>query len=384
MLSRRLVSRSLVPAPKGSAPWRRRWLYAAVGVIALAGAVAVPVLPAAADTGNIAFDTVSGDGSGNLTVTITSDDPLGSIVVHLWSGGSDTGTDVLNLTDFVEQGSFVDGSTPQTWVLNTPATDLASLQPGTYTATLDVTDADSDQTVTDLSPTGQNTFSFLAQPTLKLSSLSSTQPNQSVSATGQLTGCAALSCPSPGWPVGTPVTITDITATGQPTWQGATTDAGGDFQVPGVTAIPGDNYTASVAATSTNLAGTSSAVQDSAVYATTSIQATATSAPFGHQIITGTLTYQSGLNQVAAPSGVTITFDAQGQPELSTTTSANGTFSKMLPAVPGTTTWTLSSQANDQATNPFLAGTQSPSARRRRPGRPASAASRPPWTSTTR
>ena len=41
-----------------------------------------------------------------------------------------------------------------------------------------------------------------------------------------------------------------------------------------------------------------------------------------------------------------------------TTTGANGNFSMLLPAVAGTTTWTLSSQNNDLATNPFLAGTQ--------------------------
>ena len=356
MLSRRLISRSLRHAPAGTAPRRRRWLYAAVSTIALAGAsAAVPVLPAAADTGAITFNSVSGGGSGNLSVTVTSDDQLASITVHLWSGAPDTGTAALSTSDFTEQGSFSAG-TPQTWVLSAPATDLAGLAPGTYAATADATDLDADQTVSDQSLSGS--FKFLAQPTLTLSSLTSTQPNQSVNAAGQVTGCATLSCPAHGWPVGTPVTVTDMTSASQPSWNSATTDAGGDFQVPGVTAVPGDSYVASVAATSTNLAGTSAPVQDVAQYATTSITATATQAPFGHQTITGTLSYQSGLNQVPAPSGVTITFAAQGQPTITTTTGANGTFSQMLPPITGTTAWTLSSQANDQATNPFLAGTQ--------------------------
>ncbi len=326
-----------------------------MGVIALAGAVVVPVLPAAADTGSIAFNSVSGNGSGNLTVTVTSDDPLASITVHLWSGAPDVGTPALSKSDFTEQGSFSAG-TPQTWVLNAPAADLAGLAPGSYAATADGTDLDGDQTVSDQSLSGS--FNFLAQPTLTLSGLTSTQPNQSVNAMGQVTGCATLSCPTLGWPVGTPVTVTDTTKASQPTWQGATTDAGGDFQVPQVTAVPGDSYVASVPATSTNLAGTSAAVQDAAQFATTSITATATQAPFGHQTITGSLTYQSGLSQVPAPSGVTISFTAEGQPTITTTTGTNGTFSQLLPPITGTTAWTLSSEPNDLATNPFLAGTQ--------------------------
>ncbi len=104
--------------------------------------------------------------------------------------------------------------------------------------------------------------------------------------------------------------------------------------------MPGDSYVASVPATSTNLAGTSTAVQDVAQYATTSITANATPAPFGHQTITGTLSYQSGISQVPAPSGVTITFTAQGQPPITTTTGASGNFSQMLPPITGTTVWT--------------------------------------------
>ncbi len=195
VLSRRLVSRSLRRAPEGNAPGRRRWLYAAVSAIALAGgAAAVPILPAAADPGTINFLAVSGNGSGNLTVTVTSDDQLTGITVHLWSGGSDTGTDVLDISDFTEQDTFSPGAT-QTWTLNDPAKDLANLAPGAYTATADATDeAVPADTVTDQPLTGK--FSYLAQPTLTLSSITSTRPNQSVSVTGQVTGCVALSCPT--------------------------------------------------------------------------------------------------------------------------------------------------------------------------------------------
>jgi len=352
---RRLASRSLAPASEAKAPRSRRWLYATLGVIALAGSVAVPVLPAAADTGNITFNSVSGDGSGDLSVSITSDDPLGNITVHLWSGGSDTGTEVLSPTDFSEQGTFVDSTTPQTWVLNNPAVDLAGLQPGTYTATLDVTDADNDQTVPDLSPTTPSTFNFQIVPSISLSqpTVTSTSPGQDVNITGQLNAIQPLATAATGW-AGQTVTITDSSNT---TWSG-TSASDGSFSIP-VTGTPSDQYTASIAATAANLAATSpTTTTDVAQFATTSITATATPAPYGQQSIAGTLTYQSGLNQLPAPGGVTITASASGQQNIVTTTNGNGTFSMMLPAVAGTTTWTLSSENDDLATTPFLAGTQ--------------------------
>jgi hypothetical protein len=350
LLRRRLVSRSLAPAAEGSAPRRRRWLYAAAGVIALAGAIAVPVLPAAADTGSIVFNSVSGDGSGNLTVTVTSDDQLASITVHLWSGGSDTGTDVLDLTDFTEQGTFSPGA-QETWTLNSPNTDLAALAAGTYTATADATDLDTDQTVTDQPLSG--TFKFQIVPSISLSqtTISSTGPGQ-INITGQLAAVQPLTSAPTAW-AGQIVTITDSSNT---TWTG-TSAADGSFSIA-VTGTPGDSYTASVAASAASLGATSpTSTTDVAAPATTAINATASAAPYGHQSITGTLTYFSGLSQVAAPAGVTITATASAQQPITTTTGTNGSFSMMLPAVTGTTIWTLTSPA-DLATNPYLAGTQ--------------------------
>jgi hypothetical protein len=333
---------------------RRRWLYAALAALALGASAVLPALPAAADTGNITFDSVSGDGSGNLAVTITSDDPLGSITVHLWTGGSDTGTDVLDLSDFTEQGSFVDGSTPQTWTLNNPSSDLAALPAGTYTATVDVTDADADQAVTDLSPTTPSTFDFQAVPSISLAqpSVNSTYPGQDVNITGQLTAQQPLGSGQTPWG-GQTVTITDSSST---TWTGASA-SDGSFSIA-VTGTPGDQYTASIAASPANLGATSpTSTTDNAQLATTSINAVATDAPYGQQNITGTLTYQSSqsIGEVPAPGGVTITATA-GQQNVATTTSANGSFSMMLPALTGTTSWTLTSP-DDLTTNPFLAGT---------------------------
>src|SRR5262249_47214455 len=156
-----------------------------------------------------------------------------------------------------KSGPFTAGA-PQTYVLNASAAqqDLESklaLPPGNYTATASAATAtDGTNTETLASPqTMTGSFAFLAQPTLTVSgsTFNTTQPNQSVTIKGQITGCATLACPIGGWPVGTAVSVTNVTATGTPpTWQGATTDSSGDFSVPNVTGVPNDSYSVSVPA----------------------------------------------------------------------------------------------------------------------------------------
>jgi hypothetical protein len=352
VVRRRLVRRPLAPVSAPRARLRHRWLYAALAGLALTGSIVLPALPAAADTGTITFNSVSGDGSGNLAVTVTSDDPLSSITVYLWPGVPDTGTAALTSSDFTEQGTFSAG-VPQIWTLSTPSTDLSTLPPGTYTATAIATDADLDQTTpADQVLTGAFNFQIVPSISLSQATVSSTAPGQDVNITGQLTAVQPLGISPTAWS-GQTVTITDSSST---TWTG-TSGTNGSFSIP-VTGTPNDQYTASVAATAANLGATSpTSTTDVAQFATTSISAAATSAPYGQQSITGTLTYQSGLSQVAAPGGVQITAMADGQQPVSTTTSGNGSFSMMLPAVTGTTIWNLTSQANDLATSPFLAGT---------------------------
>jgi hypothetical protein len=345
---------------------RRRWLFAVACALALTGAVALPAIPAAADNGEISFGQVAGDGSGNLTITVQSDFALANLTVHLWSGGSDTGTDVLDLTDFTDNSTF-GFDTTQTYALANPSTDLAALPPGTYTATADATDTNTPtaNSVSDQPLTGQ--FSFLAQPVVTLTdpTFTTSQPKQQVAIAGQVSStCATLACPSGGWPVDTGVAITDVTASGQPSWTGSTNDTNGDFSVAGVTGIPGDQYEASVPAIpGMSLAATSAGMtQDEPELTPTSfVQPTATPAVFGQQTMTGTLEYQSGLQQIAVPAGVTI--DATATPPgkqpvvVTTTTGSDGSFTMMLPAIFGTTSWQLST-ADDLATTPFLAGTQ--------------------------
>jgi hypothetical protein len=353
------------PARKFSLATSRRrasqhlsWIGAALGALALASPLAIAAVPATAQVG-IVFGQVSRDGSGDLAITIESDNPLVTITIHLWSGGSGTGRDVLDTSDFTPPATFQPGVF-QTYVLANPAHDLETgvptpLPPGSYTATGDATDNQTNN-VTGQSLTG--TFNFLAQPTLALSSptFNTTAPSQAVTITGQITGCSTVACPS-NWS-GTSVIVTDVTAAAKPQWTGAATDATGDFSVSGVSGIPGDKYSASLPATSTSLAATApSTTQDVPQYAQTLIMATAAAAPYGQQTIKGTLTYQSGLQQLAAPAGVTISATA-GSHTLTTTTSNSGAFSLAVPPITGTTTWLLSTE-NNLSSSPFLAGTQS-------------------------
>jgi hypothetical protein len=348
------------PAPRP----RRRWLFAALCAMTLTAAVAIPAIPAMADNGEIVFSTVTGDGSGNLTVTVESDFPLQSVTVHLWSGGSDTGTDVLDLTDFTDTSTFAFDA-PQTYVLANPSADLATLAPGTYTATADATDTNSPtpDVVTDQPLTGS--FGYVSQPVVTLAnaitpSFSTTQPDQPVTISGTLT-CSTLACPVGGWPASTVVTVTDQTASGQPTWTG-NPDSGGAFSVSNVTGVPGDEYVASVAAvpqvSNSAASGTS---QDLPQYLQAAITATANPAPYGLQSITGFLRYPSGSFGWTGVAGVVITATAAGQTPIdSQPTLADGSFSLMLPKVPGTTQWQLSSPVDDLASTPFLMGADTP------------------------
>ena len=73
----------------------------------------MPILPAAADPGTINFLAVAGNGSGNLSVTVTSDDQLNRYHRAPLVGRPDTGTHALDLSDFTEQDTFIAGVQPR-------------------------------------------------------------------------------------------------------------------------------------------------------------------------------------------------------------------------------------------------------------------------------
>ncbi len=346
----RLARRPLAPVSAPRARLRHRWLYPALAGFALAGSMVMPALPAAADTGNITFGTVSGDGSGNMTVTVTSDDPLGSIRVHLMSGSTDTGVDPA---DFTEQGAFSPGAA-QTWTLSAPVTDLAALPPGTYTATADATDLDGDQQVAAQPLTGSFTVDGQPSVTIGPATVPTTTPGEGFTLSGQVNIQDSLTGTTAGFG-GQPVTISQVGSTNQ--W--STTTASNGSYTANVTGNPADQYVASVAATSFSpKVSSTTTAEDVAQYAPTTLTASAVQAPYGQQSITGTLTYQSApFASTGAPSGVTITATSPGQKNITTTTGAGGAFSMMLPGLIGTTTWQLTTQ-NDLTSSPFLAGTQ--------------------------
>ncbi len=350
---------SLLPAAARvlQARWHRRWGPAALGALALASPLIMAAAPAAAQ--GIRFASVSGDGSGDLTITVSSPSQLTDWTLSLSNGSGSYPID--DFTDFTDQGAFT-ANQPQTYMLN--AADAASvfgaagigLPPGSYTVTATAA-TDSNGDTLGAQQVMQGAFSFLAQPVLALSSstFETTEPDQPVSVGGQLTGCATLSCPA-SW-AGALVAVTDVTAASTPQWTTTDTGSSGDFSVAGVTGIPGHSYSASMPAVpGVSLAATApSATQDVPQYAETSITARAAPAPYGKQSLTGQLTYQSELTQNPAPPGVPVTATS-GSHEVSTTTGADGQFRLALPAIAGTTNWQLTTR-NNLTTTPFLAGT---------------------------
>jgi len=358
-LPRRQVCNLSVAGSRPRASRHRYWIGAALGALALASPLAIAAAPATAQ--GIQFNSVGGDGSGDLTVTVTSDYPLTD-----WTLGLSNGTSTYTMdyfADFTDEDTFAAGQ-PQTYVLSQPsdleAADVA-LPPGDYTVTANsatATDGTNVETLPSPQTITNGTFNFLAQPTLAFSSstFDTTEPNQAVTINGQIT-CSTLACPG-SWS-GTQVTVTNVTASSKPQWT-ATADSAGNFSATAVTGVPDDYYSASVPAVDgTSLAATSPNTQDLPQYAQTSISATAKPAAYGTQQIIGQLTYEppSGFTPVDAPAGVEITATA-GPHKVSTTTGANGKFSLALPAITGTTTWLVSSEANDLGSTPFLAGTE--------------------------
>ncbi len=339
---------------------RYYWIGAALGAFALASPLVIAAAPAAAQ--GFDFSSVSGDGSGDLAITVSSDYQLTDWTLSLANGTSTYTMD--DFTDFTDQDTFV-ADTPQTYVL--PTADAQSvfgsagiaLPPGDYTVTATAATDSNGDTLASPQTITTGTFNFVAQPVLAFSgpTFGSTEPNQSVAVSGQIT-CSTVACPS-SW-TGTSVTVTDVTASAKPQWTTTSTDSDGAFSVS-VTGVPGDNYSASVpAVTGTSLAATtSSTTQDVPQYAQTSITATATAAAYGTQSITGQLTFQpqsGGFNQ-DAPAGVAITATGGGH-TVSTTTGSNGDFSLALPPLLGNTTWLISSEQDDLESTPFLAATE--------------------------
>src|SRR5262249_52320198 len=144
----------------------RYWIAAALGALALASPLAISAAPAAAQ--GIQFISVSGDGSGDLTITVTS----GTVLTD-WTINPSNAPGTYTLDDFAhftDQSTFVAGQ-PQTYVLNAADAQAVlgsagiGLPPGSYTATATAaTDTGGDTLPASQAMTG--TFDFLSQPVL--------------------------------------------------------------------------------------------------------------------------------------------------------------------------------------------------------------------------
>jgi hypothetical protein len=307
---------------------------------------------ASADTTAIVFSGIYEiPTGGQMNVQLLSPTPINSMTIHLYSGT----TDVLDLplTDFTD-GSTFSANQDQSYELNDPATALASLPLGTYTATGDATDTGGD------SVTGQaisGSFAFLAATTITIgpATVFTTYPDEPVTLTGQLDVQDPFSSSASGFG-GQTVTITED-GTSPGTYTTATASDGSySIQVPGT---PFDLYEASFGATATSRAANpSGVVEDLAQNAATQLTAAVSpaTADYGQtQIVSGALTYQSGSQWLAVPAGVTVTVTEEGSGDQSVTavTQSGGTYSATLPSVAGSTTWLVSSQ-QDSTSDPFL------------------------------
>jgi hypothetical protein len=352
-VSRRPVFQSANSAPDGPRQ-RQPLLLAAACLIVLAGSAAGPAVPAAAASG-IVFGTISGNGSGNLTVPVTSPTPLTSMTIHLWSGGAD----VLDLP-FADFQNVNPGGSEQIYqlIVSEPAlqNELGSLPLGTYTATADAADGSGDS-VTDQALSGS--FDYLNTPSVSISSTDAqtTYQGEPITLTGQL-GIVPPGSPSGTIPTpwgGQQVTITQLSNNEQ--WT-VTTASDGSYSIT-VPGVPTAFYVASVPASVTNIAASAPlAVEDLPVYAQTRLTASAPTVLAGQpQTISGTLTYAAGGGWQPA-AGLLVTADSPGQAGMTATTNANGSFSMTMPVDPGTSGWDLSSPILDLNSDPFIAGAQ--------------------------
>jgi hypothetical protein len=330
-------------------------------VAVLASLAGIGVAPAGATVIPIVFEALPATQyqASQLGIGILSPTPVNSMTIHLYSGD----TDVLDLpmSDFTALDAFSE-SAGQEFDLTDPATALASLPLGTYTATGDATDTGGDSVTGEAIP---GTFPYVALTTVTIGPATSytTYPGEQITLSGQLDMQAPLSTTPSGFG-GQPVTVELIggSSSSGDSWT-ATTAADGSYSVQ-VPATPGNVYAGYFNGTPGSLSaysGEYDLATDDAQLAATQLTATVTPAltVYGQtQTVSGTLTYQSGSQSLPAPPGVTITVTAASDSQsVTAVTQSGGTFSAALPTVPGATTWLVSS-AEDLNSNPFLQSAQ--------------------------
>ncbi len=259
---------------------------------------------------------------GQLSISFTAATAITGFTAHIITA---SGTDVLDLpeADFAMTSSSTGTDTASsTWTLSNAIT-TSQLLLGTYSITVDATDAGGDSVTAQ--PAG--TLYYLIQPTVSLTAspavLGYASPSTTLS--GTVTGL---------WPDGStgPLTGQTVLVTnseGQS--QQSQTDASGDFST---SVSYADTFTASVSGST--LASASSAPV-TVTAATTPTELTASAAPaevsYGQQVtVSGELSYQNGTTWQGL-AGMPVVIVAPGYPQLSIpVTDPGGTYTATFTA----------------------------------------------------
>ena len=317
-------------------------LFAAVATL-----VAMVCLPAVASAAvNISILSAGPDSTGNpYDLTVVADDGNGlrltSAAAHVFNSSNQ------ELPGSPYSMSYVSGApSAQTWAATTPIPQ-ADLPPGTYTVTVDASDA-FPETDPGLPAPASFSFSYTTKMTVTANPPTVTQGSQNVTFTGTVTGVA---------PGGTPVGLANVPVNlaGAPGNPVATTASDGSFTCPASTCqatgiTQTTTYAFSVAADpGGTYSAASSSVTVSAQQATTAISVTAnpTSVSEGSPgvMFTGnvTVTPQGSTTTTGIGSAVPVDVSINGVSVGQVLTSdASGDFTYSADPISATTTYTFS------------------------------------------
>ena len=317
-------------------------LFAAVATL-----VAMVCLPAVASAAvNISILSAGPDSTGNpYDLTVVADDGNGlrltSAAAHVFNSSNQ------ELPGSPYSMSYVSGApSAQTWAATTPIPQ-ADLPPGTYTVTVDASDA-FPETDPGLPAPAPFSFSYTTKMTVTANPPTVTQGSQNVTFTGTVTGVA---------PGGTPVGLANVPVNlaGAPGNPVATTASDGSFTCPASTCqatgiTQTTTYAFSVAADpGGTYSAASSSVTVSAQQATTAISVTAnpTSVSEGSPgvMFTGnvTVTPQGSTTTTGIGSAVPVDVSINGVSVGQVLTSdASGDFTYSADPISATTTYTFS------------------------------------------
>ena len=327
-----------------------------VCALAVAAATAFSALaftPAAsADSGDIAIVSVSSPtppsgNAGQMTVTTESGSQITYLDVLLYDSQGHLEL-AIPFSDFTEIGAGTGSqSNEEFWsvqspITTTPSGGLPGLAPGTYTATVDATDADGAET----GLTG-GTFPFLIQPfvTLSASPASVSYTQQTVKFSGQATEVMPGTT-SPVAFASQNLQIVGPPTTGNPSGSySVTTDSQGHFLLS-VKPEP-DNYYSYIPA-SASMTGAQSpivAITGSPTPIRLSAKFTQDAIEYGQtDEMTGTLEYYQSAKTLKPLPNTTVTIarlSPPGEPKITAKTNAAGEFRASIPRQTATGSWAV-------------------------------------------